>query len=175
MINSISYNTNIDTYTKSGNNSLSSPNSIAFATSLQQRLGEATQSNVVAKADDPSLKDPYDVNQAINQAMDNTSQRQADRQQIENEARSFMFSAAYGQHQKTMLEQYIAASTSKQSNASLEPYEVYQTIQERQENLKDATSGAAQQALKLAIDNSKLLPQPEQFTEQQAGLVNIYA
>ena len=93
MINSISYN----------------PNPISFAASLQQRLGEAAQANVVAKADDPSLKDPYDVNQGLNNALDASSQRQADRQQIESEARSFMFSAAYGQHQKAMLDQYIAA------------------------------------------------------------------
>ena len=180
MINSIRYNPypNSETYTKPAPMAVQSINPISFAASLQQRAGEATQSNVVAKLDDPSLKDPYDVNQAVNSALDNSSQRQADRQQIEDEARSFMFSAAYAQHQKAMVDQYIAVASendSSQSSSSLKPYEVYQNMQERQDTISQAKLGAAQQVLELAVDNISLPQQPEQLPQQQVERIDIYA
>ncbi|ARN73198.1 hypothetical protein [Oceanicoccus sagamiensis] len=174
MINAISYNTNIDTYAKPNNVT----NPIAFAARLQQRLGEATQDNVVAKADDPSLKDPYDINQGLNHALDSSAQRQADRQQIEQEARSFMFSAAYGQHQKAMLEQYIVAASNNEpasSSPSLKPYEMYQNIQEQQENIRDAKVVVAQQFVESARDTISIPEQPQQLLVQPEGLINVYA
>ncbi len=176
MINAISYNPipYSDTYSKPSQGL----NPVSFAANLQQHLGEATQSNVVAKFDDPSLKDPYDVNQRLNTTLDASSQRQTDRQQIEAEARSFMFSAAYGQHQKAMIDQYIAVSsdnTPSQSSASPKPYEAYQNIQERQDGIRDAKLGAGQQVLKLAVDHISLPQQPEPLPQQQSGLINVYA
>ncbi len=92
--------------------------SLPPSTQVINRVGDAARSNVVPSSDDPSLRTPEDVNNAVDAATQRVDEVQQAQESRREEARSVVVQLNGQQQQQDQIDLYLSVSTGESVDTS---------------------------------------------------------